>query len=184
MHRGQRCCPGRQSKIWHSEHSSCLTTRKLLESTRGKYSVPGNTMGGLGVDVIGVVDRSGVPIVVGLVFSGLLLCLAACLLVDHGRSLRAFCITKERAFRRPCLELFAFDASTKRNSCLTVAAGGEFRCAVAGSRWLAMESTPGRPGGPGRRCPAVPSFQDGGRWRCLIARNRHFVAASGCAEAS
>lgn len=184
MHLGHRCCPGRQRKIWHSGHSSCLTTRRLLESTNGKYSVPGKATGGLGVEVIGVVDRSGVPVVVGLVFSGLFLCFAACLLVDHGRSLRALCITKERAFRRPCLELFAFAVSTKRNSCWTEATGGDARCAVAGSRWLAMKSTPRRPGGPGRCCPAVPSFQDGSRWRCLEAQNRHFVASRGCAKTS
>jgi hypothetical protein len=41
-------------------------------------------------------------------------CFAACLLVDHGRSLLAFCMTNERALRR---DVFAADASTKRNSC-------------------------------------------------------------------
>lgn len=139
-------------------------------------------MGGLGVEVIGVVARSGVPIVVGLVLSGLFLCLAACLLVDHGRSLRAFCITNERALRRPCLELFAFAASTKRNSCWTATTGGEARFTAAGSRWLAMRSTPRRPGGPGRWCPVVPRFQDGGGRRCLEAHNGRSSATSGCAE--
>lgn len=107
----------------------------------------------------GVVDRSGVPIVVGLVLSGLFLCFAACLLVDHGRSLRAFCITKERALRRPCLELFAFAASTKRNSCWIGTMGGELRFTLAGSRWLAMSSTPRKPGGPARCWPVAPKFQ-------------------------
>lgn len=60
-------------------------------------------MGGLGVAVLGVYEESGVFILPEVVLLELpvLRCLAACLLVDHGRSLRAFCMTKERAFRRP-----------------------------------------------------------------------------------
>lgn len=55
----------------------------------------------------------------GLVLSDFFLCFEACLLVDHGRSLRAFCMTKERAFLRPCRDVFAWAASTKRKSCWT-----------------------------------------------------------------
>lgn len=83
--------------------------------------------GGLGVDdVNGVCASSGVPILVLLAASGLLLkatCLVACLLVDHGRSRLAFCITKERALRRPWRELLAvLEESTKRKSRVAVAA--------------------------------------------------------------
>ena len=59
--------------------------------------------------VLGVCDRGEVPMLFGLVLSGLpvFLCFAACLLVDHGFFLRAFCITKERALRRPWRDVFA-----------------------------------------------------------------------------
>lgn len=132
MHLGQKVCPGRQNRIWQSEHSSGLTTVKGLGSVRSlkaKYSAPVVTMGGLGVEEFGVYARSGVPTGTGLVDSGLFLCFDACLLVDHGRSLRAFCITKERALRRPWRELFAdLDASTNRKSCWTGTAGGVALC--------------------------------------------------------
>jgi hypothetical protein len=73
--------------------------------------------GGLGVAVAGVSSESGVPALLGLVLLGLFLCFAAYLLVDHGFSLRAFCMTKERAFRRPWRDALACVESTKRKSC-------------------------------------------------------------------
>ena len=93
------------------------------------------------MDVMGVCDRSGVPTVAKLEVSGLLLCFVACLLVDHGRSLLAFCITKDCAFRRPWREPLAdLEASTKRKSCWTGMAGGALLCFPFArlSLWLAI----------------------------------------------
>ena len=107
---------------------------------------------GLGVEVEGVSERSGVLMVGGLVDSGLFRCFAACLLVDQGRSLRAFCITKERALRRPWREHFAdLDASTKRKSCGADTAGGETLCfPFAACLWFSIILLPRAPGRPGR----------------------------------
>jgi hypothetical protein len=71
------------------------------------------------VVVFGVNVASEVPVLLGLVLSGLpvFLCFAAFLLVDHGSFLRALRITKERAFRRPWRDVFAWVASTNRKSC-------------------------------------------------------------------
>jgi hypothetical protein len=85
----------------------------------GKYSVLLRSIGGLGVAVLDVSNESGVPALPGLVLPSVFLCFAAFLLVDQGRSLRAFCMTNERAFRRPWRDVFACAASTKRKSCRT-----------------------------------------------------------------
>jgi hypothetical protein len=102
--------------------SSRFSTEKRLNAEEEDL-VPDATIGGLGVDVMDVYDRSGGSAVTGLLFFGLfdpvvLRSFATCLLVDHGFSRLAFCITKERAFRRPCCEPLAdLEASTKRKSC-------------------------------------------------------------------
>jgi hypothetical protein len=63
------------------------------------------TIGGLGVVVFGV----DAHVLLGLALSGLpvFLCFAPSLLVDQGFFLRAFCMTKERALRRPWRDVFA-----------------------------------------------------------------------------
>lgn len=79
----------------------------------GKYPFRLDSRVGLEDAVLGVDTEAGVPKLRGLELPRVR-CFAACLLVDHGRSLLAFCMTNERALRR---DVFAADASTKRNSC-------------------------------------------------------------------
>lgn len=116
-HRGQRLWPGRQRTIWQSAQISCFIQGERLDSSTVNCPDTGVIKEGLGVFLTEEFEDSEVLCGGDFLASGPFLCFAACLLVDQGRSLRAFCITKERASRRPWRDVFAaLDASTNRNS--------------------------------------------------------------------
>ncbi len=98
----------------------------------------------------------GVPALRGLILP-CARCFAACLLVDQGRSLLAFCITKERALRRPWRDAFASDESTKRKSCGMGTVGWERFIALASCSWSSITRF-SAPGPAGRRVADLMSW--------------------------